>query len=102
MVHRVGLRQIAFDEIHRVKRKWQGLFFDFPSVCSLCFNVSKSRHGIANLTVMYHLLKGLHAHFTRKDEYSVLIIGLDNVSSLRTVPARISLISRSQAGKTVC
>jgi hypothetical protein len=98
MVHRVGLRQIAFDEIHRVKRKWQ----NFPSVCSLCFNVSKSRHGIANLTVMYHLLKGLHAHFTRKDEYSVLIIGLDNVSSLRTVPARISLISRSQAGKTVC
>jgi ADP-ribosylation factor related protein 1 len=29
---------------------------------------------------MYHLLKGLHAHLTRKDEYSVVIIGLDNVS----------------------
>lgn len=28
---------------------------------------------------MYHLLKGLHAHLTRKDEYSVVIIGLDNV-----------------------
>ncbi|KAL7419701.1 ADP-ribosylation factor protein 3 [Cryptotrichosporon argae] len=27
---------------------------------------------------MYHLLKGLHAHLTRKDEYSVVIIGLDN------------------------
>ncbi|ORX36482.1 P-loop containing nucleoside triphosphate hydrolase protein [Kockovaella imperatae] len=31
---------------------------------------------------MYHLLKGLHAHLTRKDEYSVVIIGLDNVSVL--------------------
>jgi len=30
---------------------------------------------------MYHLLKGLHEHLTRKDEYSVVIIGLDNVSS---------------------
>ncbi|KAG8721015.1 ADP-ribosylation factor protein 3 [Ceratobasidium sp. 394] len=27
---------------------------------------------------MYHLLKGLHAHLTRKDEFSVLILGLDN------------------------
>ncbi|KDQ15330.1 hypothetical protein BOTBODRAFT_54886 [Botryobasidium botryosum FD-172 SS1] len=27
---------------------------------------------------MYHLLKGLHAHLTRKDEFSVIIIGLDN------------------------
>lgn len=32
--------------------------------------------------VMYHLLKGLHAHLTRKDEYSVVIIGLDNVSPM--------------------
>jgi hypothetical protein len=29
---------------------------------------------------MYHLLKGLHTYLTRKDEYSVVIIGLDNVS----------------------
>lgn len=29
-------------------------------------------------TIMYHLLKGLHAHLTRKDEFSVLILGLDN------------------------
>ncbi|GFZ42703.1 hypothetical protein JCM24511_00420 [Saitozyma sp. JCM 24511] len=27
---------------------------------------------------MYHLFKGLHAYLTRKDEYSVVIIGLDN------------------------
>jgi len=33
---------------------------------------------------MYHLLKGLHEHLTRKDEFSVIIIGLDG------------------AGKTVC
>lgn len=29
---------------------------------------------------MYHLFKGLHEYMTRKDEYSVVIIGLDNVS----------------------
>jgi hypothetical protein len=29
---------------------------------------------------MYHLFKGLHTYLTRKDEYSVVIIGLDNVS----------------------
>lgn len=28
---------------------------------------------------MYHLIKGLHDYLTRKDEYSVVIIGLDNV-----------------------
>ncbi|OWZ64359.1 hypothetical protein AYX15_03837 [Cryptococcus neoformans] len=27
---------------------------------------------------MYHLIKGLHDYLTRKDEYSVVIIGLDN------------------------
>ena len=32
-------------------------------------------------TIMYHLLTGLYEHLTRKDEYSVVIIGLDNVSS---------------------
>jgi hypothetical protein len=31
---------------------------------------------------MYHLLKGLHTHLTRKDEYSVVIIGLDNVGGI--------------------
>lgn len=30
---------------------------------------------------MYHLIKGLHDYLTRKDEYSVVIIGLDNVRS---------------------
>lgn len=33
---------------------------------------------------MYHLLKGLHEYLTRKEEFSVIIIGLD------------------AAGKTVC
>jgi hypothetical protein len=28
---------------------------------------------------MYHLITGLYAQLTRKDEYSVVIIGLDNV-----------------------
>ncbi|KAG9002569.1 ADP-ribosylation factor protein 3 [Tulasnella sp. JGI-2019a] len=27
---------------------------------------------------MYHLLRGLHEHLTRKDEFSIIIIGLDN------------------------
>ncbi len=26
---------------------------------------------------MYHLLKGLHEYLTRKEEFSVIIIGLD-------------------------
>lgn len=30
---------------------------------------------------MYHLIKGLHDYLTRNDEYSVVIIGLDNVRS---------------------
>ncbi len=32
---------------------------------------------------MYHLFKGLHTYLTRKDEYSVVIIGLDNVRLTR-------------------
>ena len=39
---------------------------------------------LAPTYAMYHLLKGLHEHLTRKDEFSVIIIGLDG------------------AGKTVC
>jgi ADP-ribosylation factor related protein 1 len=27
---------------------------------------------------MYHLLSGLHTYLTRKETYSVIIIGLDN------------------------
>lgn len=33
---------------------------------------------------MYHLVKGIYSRYTMKEEYSVLILGLDN------------------AGKTVC
>lgn len=29
---------------------------------------------------MYHLLRGFHEYLTRKDEFSIVIIGLDNVS----------------------
>ena len=36
--------------------------------------------------IMYHLFKGLHEYMTRKDEYSVVILGLDNVS--RGYPVR--------------
>lgn len=36
-------------------------------------------HHPLDLTAMYHLLSGLHSYLTRKDEYSVVIIGLDNV-----------------------
>jgi hypothetical protein len=32
------------------------------------------------LSTMYHLLRGLHEYLTRKDEYTVVILGLDNVS----------------------
>jgi ADP-ribosylation factor related protein 1 len=30
---------------------------------------------------MYHLLRGFHEYMTRKDEFSIVIIGLDNVRS---------------------
>lgn len=36
-------------------------------------------HHPLDLGAMYHLLSGLHSYLTRKDEYSVVIIGLDNV-----------------------
>lgn len=39
-------------------------------------------HHRLNLNAMYHLLSGLHSYLTRKDEYSVVIIGLDNVRNL--------------------
>lgn len=44
---------------------------------------------------MYHLLTGLYAQFTRKDEYSIVIIGLDNVSvaEKKNPQKRISPIS---------
>lgn len=32
---------------------------------------------------MYHLFKGAYTYLTRKDEYSVVIIGLDNVRERR-------------------
>ncbi|KAK4685603.1 ADP-ribosylation factor related protein 1, partial [Tremellales sp. Uapishka_1] len=44
---------------------------------------------------MYHLLKGLHAHLTRKDEYSVVIIGLDN-----TMLERIKTLYNPTPGMT--
>lgn len=34
---------------------------------------------LLHIYTMYHLLRGLHDYLTRKDEYSVVIIGLDNV-----------------------
>lgn len=46
------------------------------------------------LYIMYHLLKGLHAHLTRKDEYSVVIIGLDNVSSILFMNCEYELMDR--------
>lgn len=41
---------------------------------------------------MYHLLTGLYEHLTRKDEYSVVIIGLDNVSSSSESTVRLLLL----------
>lgn len=40
---------------------------------------------------MYHLLSGLHSYLTRKDEYSVVIIGLDNVRILLSFALQKSL-----------
>lgn len=59
------------------KRTLNQLYLEFTFILGQ-LDVPKSPHSY----VMYHLLKGLHAHLTRKDEYSVVIIGLDNVSSV--------------------
>ena len=55
---------------------------------------------------MYHLVRGFHEYLTRKDEFSIVIIGLDNVSLFRslTSPRPASLLTNArptQAGKTV-
>jgi hypothetical protein len=46
---------------------------------SLLLDVRCNSHLPTVVDTMYHLFKGLHAYLTRKDEYSVVIIGLDNV-----------------------
>ncbi|ORY29540.1 P-loop containing nucleoside triphosphate hydrolase protein [Naematelia encephala] len=46
---------------------------------------------------MYHLLKGLHEHLTRKDEYSVVIIGLDNAGKT-TMLEQIKTLYNSTPG----
>jgi hypothetical protein len=58
------------------KRTLNQLYLEFTFILGL-LDVPK----LPDFYMMYHLLKGLHAHLTRKDEYSVVIIGLDNVSS---------------------
>jgi hypothetical protein len=54
---------------------------DLNQLVPLCLNSHSCLHftNAHTLSMMYHLLKGLHTHLTRKDEYSVVIIGLDNV-----------------------
>ncbi|QRV94306.1 ADP-ribosylation factor family [Ceratobasidium sp. AG-Ba] len=56
---------------------------------------------------MYHLLKGLHAHLTRKDEFSVLILGLDNagkttfLEKTKTLYNNVPGLSPDKIGPTV-
>jgi hypothetical protein len=53
---------------------------------SLLLDVRCDSHLPTIVDTMYHLFKGLHTYLTRKDEYSVVIIGLDNVR-LRSLAA---------------
>ncbi|KAF8520390.1 P-loop containing nucleoside triphosphate hydrolase protein [Hysterangium stoloniferum] len=46
---------------------------------------------------MYHLLKGLHEHLTRKDEYSVLILGLAGAGKT-TLLEKIKTIYNNKPG----
>lgn len=45
-------------------------------------------------SAMYHLLKGLHEHLTRKEQFSVVIIGLDGAGkTVRFVCCKVSLLT---------
>jgi len=46
---------------------------------------------------MYHLLKGLHGHLTRKEEFSVIIIGLDGAGKT-TLLERIKTLYNETPG----
>jgi len=48
---------------------------------------------------MYHLLRGLHEHLTKKDEFSVIIIGLDNAGKT-TILERIKTLYNRTPGLT--
>ncbi|KAF8893522.1 P-loop containing nucleoside triphosphate hydrolase protein [Infundibulicybe gibba] len=56
---------------------------------------------------MYHLLKGLHEHLTRKEEFSVIIIGLDGAGKttllerIKTLYNDIPGLSPDKIGPTV-
>ncbi|KAF9527313.1 P-loop containing nucleoside triphosphate hydrolase protein [Crepidotus variabilis] len=56
---------------------------------------------------MYHLLKGLHEHLTRKEEFSVIIIGLDGagkttlLEKIKTTYNAIPGLSPDKIGPTV-
>ncbi|QRV79664.1 ADP-ribosylation factor family [Ceratobasidium sp. AG-Ba] len=62
---------------------------------------------LLSTTTMYHLLKGLHAHLTRKDEFSVLILGLDNagkttfLEKTKTLYNNVPGLSPDKIGPTV-
>ncbi|KAJ7773012.1 P-loop containing nucleoside triphosphate hydrolase protein [Mycena metata] len=48
---------------------------------------------------MYHLLKGLHEHLTRKEEFSVIIVGLDGAGKT-TLLERIKTLYTDTPGLT--
>ncbi|KAJ7071935.1 P-loop containing nucleoside triphosphate hydrolase protein [Mycena amicta] len=56
---------------------------------------------------MYHLLKGLHEHLTRKEEFSVIIIGLDSagkttlLEKIKTLYNEIPGLTPDKIGPTV-
>ncbi|KAG7097447.1 hypothetical protein E1B28_004792 [Marasmius oreades] len=56
---------------------------------------------------MYHLLKGLHEHLTRKEEFSVIIIGLDGagkttlLEKIKTLYNEIPGLTPDKIGPTV-
>ncbi|KAF8197909.1 P-loop containing nucleoside triphosphate hydrolase protein [Pholiota molesta] len=56
---------------------------------------------------MYHLLKGLHEHLTRKEEFSVIIIGLDGagkttfLEKIKTLYNDVPGLSPDKIGPTV-
>ncbi|KAJ9107599.1 hypothetical protein QFC21_001058 [Naganishia friedmannii] len=51
---------------------------------------------------MYHLLRGLHEYLTRKDEFSIVIIGLDNAGkTVKTLYNDVPGMAPDKIGPTV-
>ncbi|KAI9619684.1 hypothetical protein H4Q26_014066 [Puccinia striiformis f. sp. tritici PST-130] len=57
-----------------------------------------SNHQADRIPVMYRLLSGLHAHLTRKEEFNVIILGLDHAGKTTVLEKVKTIFTPSQPG----